>query len=288
MKILMFGQTGQVATELQRRAGDGIDIQALPRSEADLTDPAACAAQIAATDADIIINAAAYTAVDKAEDDLETAMAVNGTSPTAMAKAAAKRGIPFLHISTDYVFDGAGTRPWREVDPAAPLGAYGRTKRAGEEGIIAAGGDHVILRTAWVFAAHGGNFVRTMLRVGAARDTLNVVDDQRGGPTAVCDIADALLAIAARWQAGKGVSGIYHFCGAPAVTWCGFAKAIFAEAGMGTTVVAIPSSEYPTPAPRPANSVLDCAKITRDYGVGQPDWQVALKEIIKEIKDQPS
>ncbi len=286
MKILMFGKTGQVATEILRRAGDDVIVTALGRDAADLTEQETCATAIANNDANIVINAAAYTAVDKAEDDLANAMAINAKAPTAMAKAAAAKGVPLIHISTDYVFDGSGTRPWREDDATAPPGAYGRSKLAGEEGVAAAGGDHVILRTAWVHAAHGGNFVRTMLRVGATRPELTVVDDQLGGPTAALDIADALLTIAAAWQAGNGVTGIYHFCGAPAVSWCGFAKAIFEEAGMSTKVRPIPSSDYPTPAPRPANSVLDCAKIARDYRIKQPDWEASLKIILTELEGQ--
>lgn len=284
----MFGKTGQVATEIQRRAGAGVKVSALGRDEADLTNAAGCAGIVAASDAEIVINAAAYTAVDNAEDDLGAAMDINAEAPATMARAAAAKGLPFLHISTDYVFDGRGDRPWREDDPTAPLGAYGRSKLAGEEGVTAAGGAHVILRTAWVHAAHGGNFVRTMLRVGATRPELTVVDDQHGGPTAAMDIADALLTIAAAWKAGTGTSGIYHFCGAPTVSWCGFAKTIFAEAGMPTEVRPIPSSEYPTKAPRPANSVLDCAKIARDYGISQPDWHASLKTILTELEGQAS
>lgn len=288
MKILMFGKTGQVATEIARRASPECQIEALGREAANLLDPAACAAHIAATDADIVINAAAYTGVDKAEDETEAAMTINAEAPGAMARATAEKGLPFLHISTDYVFDGSGERAWTEDDATAPLGAYGRSKLAGEEAVTAAGGHHIILRTAWVHAAHGGNFVKTMLRVGAVRDRLTVVDDQHGGPTAAGDIADALLEIARTWQAGKGTSGIYHFCGVPAVSWAGFASAIFAETGMTSEVAPIPSSEYPTPAPRPGNSVLDCTKIARDYGISQPDWRISLKTILKELEGQTS
>ncbi len=175
MKILMFGKTGQVATEILRRTGE-VEIEALDRPAADQTDAAACAALVARTDADIIINAAAYTAVDRAEDDEATAAVVNGETPTALANAAAARNIPFLHVSTDYVFNGAGETPWREDDQTAPLGAYGWTKLAGEAGVASAGGPHAILRTSWVFSAHGGNFVKTMLRLAA---DLVIHDGQR-------------------------------------------------------------------------------------------------------------
>ncbi|MEM7668816.1 MAG: dTDP-4-dehydrorhamnose reductase [Pseudomonadota bacterium] len=288
MKILMFGKTGQVATELLRRVSGDVSLTALDRSAADLSRPGDCAARIRGSDADLIVNAAAYTAVDKAEEEPDLAMTVNGDAPGAMADEAAAKGIPFLHISTDYVFDGSGERPWTETDTTAPLGSYGRSKRAGEERVMASGADHVILRTAWVHAAHGGNFVRTMLRVGATRDRLTVVDDQYGGPTAAGDIADALLAIASAFGRGEGRSGIYHFSGAPPVSWCGFAQAIFAEAGLSTVAAPIPSSDWPTPAPRPANSRLDCARIAADYGITQPDWRVSLKAILKEIEGSAS
>ena len=282
MKILMFGQTGQVATEILRRAGD-VEVEALNRAAADQTDPAACAALVAATDADIILNAAAYTAVDKAEEDEATAAIVNGETPTALAHAAAARAIPFLHVSTDYVFDGSGETPWREDDKTAPLGAYGWTKLAGETGVTAAGGPHAILRTSWVFSAHGGNFVKTMLRLGAERDALSIVDDQIGGPTAAGDIAEALLTMARAFHAGQGASGVYHFAGAPAVSWRVFAEAIFAEAALTVAVAPIPTEDYPTPAKRPLNSRLDCAKIRAEYGIDQPDWRTSLKQVIGEL-----
>ncbi len=282
MKILMFGKTGQVATEILRRAGD-IEVEALDRAAADQTNPAACAALVAKTDADIIINAAAYTAVDKAEDDEATAATVNGETPTALANAAAARNIPFLHVSTDYVFNGSGETPWREDDQTAPLGAYGWTKLAGETGVASAGGPHAILRTSWVFSAHGGNFVKTMLRLGADRDALTIVDDQIGGPTAAGDIASALLTIAQAFHAGDGVSGVYHFASAPSVSWRQFAEAIFTEARLTVDVAPIPSSDYPTPAARPLNSRLNCAKIKTDYGIDQPDWRASLRDVIGEL-----
>ena len=286
MKILMFGKTGQVATEILRRRGDHA-VHALDRAEADLTDPSTCARAIADTEADLVLNAAAYTAVDRAEDDEATAMTVNAEAPGAMAEAAAAKGLPFLHISTDYVFDGAGDVPWTEEMPTSPLGAYGRSKRAGEEAVAAAGGSHVILRTAWVHAAHGGNFVKTMLRLGAERDRLTIVDDQRGGPTAAGDIAQALLAMAEAFHGAEGTSGIYHYCGAPAVSWHGFAAEIFRQSkGNSPEVAPIPSSEFPTKAPRPANSVLDCSKILRDYGLAQPDWKASLGQILHELEGQ--
>ena len=286
MKALVFGTTGQVGIELARRAPDAVQVEALGRDRTDLTDPKTCAAAIAATDADVVINAAAYTAVDQAESDRDTARIVNADAPGAMARAAAERGLPFLHVSTDYVFDGSGSRPWTEDDPVAPLGVYGETKFAGERAVTKAGGAHVILRTAWVFSAHGKNFVKTMLRVGAEREVLSIVDDQRGGPTAAADIADALWTIAAAFHSGKGQPGIFHFAGTPSVSWAGFAEAIFDRASLPKkpAIKRIPTSDYPTPAKRPANSTLDCSRIRAAYGIEQPDWRQSLSEVIRDLE----
>lgn len=287
MKALIFGRTGQLAIELARRAPDGVDPVMLGRDAADLASPETCARAVTETDADIVINAAAYTAVDQAEAEPELARLVNARSPGAMARAAAARGLPFIHVSTDYVFDGSGERPWREDDPTGPLGVYGQTKLEGERAVLDAGGTAIILRTAWVFSAHGRNFVKTMLRLGAERQDLSIVADQRGGPTAAADIADAMWTIADAFAKGKGVPGIYHFSGAPAVTWADFAEAIFATSRRITAaprVRRIATSEYPTPARRPANSVLDCTRIRETYGIAQPDWRQSLVQVIEEIE----
>ena len=285
MRVLVFGATGQVGNALAVRAArHGVAVTALGRAEADLLAPEAVARLVAHAEADAVINAAAYTAVDKAESEPEIARAVNAAAPGAMAQAAARRGLPFLHISTDYVFDGAPGRPWREDDPTGPLGVYGATKLAGEELVRAAGGRHAILRTAWVFSAHGGNFLKTMLRLGAERDTLRVVEDQRGGPTPAAAIADALLVIARALAEARGDSGTWHFAGAPAVSWAEFARAIFAARGGTAPVVeGIASSEWPTPARRPMNSVLDCSAIKRDFGIAQPDWRAGVAEVIEAL-----
>lgn len=279
MKLLVFGKTGQVARELQRLAPDAT---CLGRDQADLMDPAACAAAVAASDAQAIINAAAWTAVDKAETEEAAATVVNGATPAAMAKAAAARGIPFLHISTDYVFDGQGTQPFAPDHPTAPLGAYGRSKLAGEIAVRAADGPHVILRTSWVFSAHGTNFVKTMLRLGSERDTLRVVADQIGGPTAASDIAGTLLLLAGELLHGaKG--GTYHYSGAPDVSWADFARAIMTQADLSCRIEDIPSSAYPTPAERPLNSRLDCRALLADFGIQRPDWRPELQNILKEL-----
>jgi dTDP-4-dehydrorhamnose reductase len=279
MSILVFGRTGQVARELHRSLPDGIF---LGREAADLADPEACARAIEAHAPDAVINAAAYTAVDRAEEEEPLARIVNGDAPGAMARASAGLSIPFVQISTDYVFDGQGQTPWSPGDPVAPLGAYGRTKLAGEREIDAAGGRYVILRTSWVFSAHGNNFVKTMLRLSETRAALNVVADQVGGPTPAADIAAACVAIADKLRAGAP-GGIHHFAGTPAVSWADFARAIFALAGRDVTVTDIPASDYPTPAVRPANSRMDGTSLQQTFGIAPPDWRAGLAQVLKEI-----
>jgi len=279
MKVLVFGKSGQVALELQRQA----DVIALDRSQADLSDPEACAKVIEQTDADVIINAAAYTAVDDAETNEDMAKLINADAPAAMARAAAVRGLPFLHISTDYVFDGSGTQARKVKDPASPINAYGRTKLLGEHGIVAAGGRYVILRTSWVFSAHGANFVKTMLRLGKEREMLNIVNDQVGGPTAAADIAATLLIMAKALLFDSGKSGIYHYAGAPDVSWEGFAKEIFTQAGISVNVSGISSSAYPTPAARPLNSRLDCSCVKNIFDIPRPDWRISLTDVLREL-----
>jgi dTDP-4-dehydrorhamnose reductase len=280
MRLLVFGKTGQVARELQRLAPDA---RYLGRDEADLSDPAACAAAITAADVDAVINAAAWTAVDKAETEEAAATTVNGEAPTAMARAAAAKGIPFVHISTDYVFDGTGDQPFTPDHPTGPLGAYGRSKLAGEQGVRAANGNHLILRTSWVVSAHGANFVKTMLRLGSERESLNVVADQIGGPTPAAAIAQALLTAAkAMTQGAQG--GTHHFAGSPDTSWADFARAIMTQANLPCQIRDIPSSEYPTPAKRPLNSRLDCRALTAAFGIPRPDWRDGLAAIVKELR----
>jgi len=191
--------------------------------------------------------------------------------------------MPFLHISTDYVFEGGGTERWLESDATAPLGAYGRTKLSGEIGVAAAGGDHAILRTSWVFSSHGANFVKTMLRLAETRDSLTVVDDQIGGPTAAGDIAATLLIMAEAFVEGRGQSGVYHYAGSPDGSWADLAREIFAQSGKDVTVTGIPTSEYPTPATRPLNSRLNCQKIAETFGIPTPDWRTSLTSVLKEL-----
>ena len=278
--LLVFGKTGQVARELARLAPEAYFAG---RDAADLTDPAACAALIRARHPRAVINAAAYTAVDKAESDAETARLVNAEAPGAMAQACAELGIPFVHISTDYVFDGTGEQPRAEDAETGPLGVYGQTKLDGERAIAAATGQYAVLRTSWVFSAHGNNFVKTMRRLGAERDRLTVVADQIGGPTAAADIAQALLTMAQAIADAPEKGGIYHFAGTPDVSWADFAREIFVQSALTPEVVDIPTSDYPTPARRPLNSRLHCAAISHDFAIPRPDWRQSLAHVIKEL-----
>lgn len=281
--ILVFGRTGQVARELARLVPDAVY---LGRDQADLSDPEACAAAIRAHNPRAVINAAAYTAVDRAEDQEALAAYINGAAPAAMARECAALSVPFVHISTDYVFDGAGTAPFAPDHPTAPLGAYGRTKLMGEQGVQAAGGTHAVLRTSWVFSCHGSNFVRTMLRLGAERDVLRVVADQIGGPTPARAIAHACISIATQLRDAPEKSGIYHFSGAPDTSWAGFAREIMERAGLDCRIEDIATSDYPTPAKRPLNSRLECSSLSM-FGLERPDWRQGLADVLTELKGTP-
>ncbi len=280
MTILVFGKNGQVATELA-----ALDAtMCLGRDQADLTDPAACAERIVSHSPVAVINAAAYTAVDKAESEEELATLINGDTPGAMARACAELAIPLVHISTDYVFEGGGTTPWQPDDPTGPLGAYGRSKLKGEEAVRAAGGPHAILRTSWVVSAHGNNFVKTMLRLGQERDRLTIVADQVGGPTPAREIAAACHKMARGLREDPAKSGTYHFSGAPDLSWADFAREIFAQAGTTCDVVDIPTTEFPTPATRPLNSRMDCTSLQTAFGIPRPDWRIGLADILRDLR----
>ncbi len=290
-RLLVFGADGQLGRELQRAAlPEGLSLTALNRREADITDPAAVRDALARARPAVVINAAAYTAVDAAEDEPEAAFAVNRDGPAHLAAACAAAGVPLIHVSTDYVFDGGKGSPYTEADPVAPLGVYGRGKEAGERAVRAALEAHVILRTAWVHGAHGRNFVKTMLRVGAERARLTVVDDQHGNPTAAADLAAGCITVARRLLHAPPPEafGTFHLAGSGATTWCGFARAIFAEArelagGPCPEVVAIASDQWPTRAPRPADARLDCGRIARVYGLALPPWRDSLRPVLAEL-----
>ena len=278
--ILVFGKTGQVATELQRLG----DVVALGRDQADLANPAVCADAIRTHAPRAVINAAAYTAVDPAEQEEALATIINGDAPTAMAQACVELGIPLIHISTEYVFAGMGDAPWQPDDPTAPQNAYGRSKLAGEIGIRNSGVVHAILRTSWVVSAHGANFVKTMLRLSDTRDALSVVADQIGGPTPARDIAAASLKIVEQLIDDPSKSGTYHFSGAPDASWAEFAYEIFAQAGKAMSVTPIPTAEYPTPAQRPLNSRMECRTTEQVFGIARPDWREGLHMILNELE----
>lgn len=278
--ILVFGKTGQVATELARLAPDALYVG---RDTVDLANPAACRDLILDKAPTGIINAAAFTAVDRAEADEERATRINAEAPAAMAQAAARLGVPFVQISTDYVFDGAGDTPFTPDDPARPLNAYGRSKLLGEQGVIGAGGAAAILRTSWVFSAHGSNFMKTMLRLGAEREQISVVADQVGGPTPADAIAHACLTVLDRLRADPALAGIYHFAGAPDTSWAGFAREIMAQAGLDCAVQDISTAEYPTPARRPLNSRLNCDALSA-LGLDRPDWRAGLARVLRQME----
>jgi len=285
MRILIVGKTGQVARELERlRWPEHHTRIQIGRPECDLSDAHAARRIVHESAPDIVVNAAAYTAVDRAESEPELAQKVNRDAPAAMAGACAEVGAGFLHLSTDYVFDGAKAGAYVEDDPVAPLSVYGRTKAEGEAAIREVLERHVIVRTSWVFSAFGANFVRTMLRVSSERPEIRVVDDQRGAPTSAGDIAGAILSIVNSWTPGGGAWGTFHFASAEPTTWYGFAKAIFELAGRQTKLVPIATADYKTAARRPANSVLNCGRIARRYGIGQPAWRGALGGVLAEMR----
>jgi dTDP-4-dehydrorhamnose reductase len=286
VRLLLFGANGQVGTEIRRRAASlGHDFVALDRDAADLSLQGAAAAAIERTACDAVVNAAAYTAVDKAETEADAAFAANANAPAEMARAAAAKGVPFIHLSTDYVFDGASASPYLETDATNPLGVYGRSKLEGEEGVAAAGGAHIILRLSWVFSAHGTNFVKTMLRLAADRDTVRVVADQIGKPTPAAAAADAAMTVAAALARDPGKFGIYHFAGDDEVSWADFAEAIFAASGSKTRVERIATAEYPTAAKRPAYSVLSTNKIEAKFGIKPANWRAGLIDVVRELKE---
>ncbi len=292
MKILVTGAQGQVGSELIRQCKEQrLQMCAAGRCDMDITSENAVSLYFDSHNPDLVINAAAYTAVDKAEDEPALAFAVNRDGPALLAAECAQRHIPLLHISTDYVFDGTKSGAYDEKDQPDPQGVYGKSKLEGERAVERMLEEYIILRVAWVFGATGGNFVRTMLRLGGEREELDVVADQRGGPTWAGDIASVLLSIVEHYHKGKAIQwGTYHYTGEPVTTWYDFARDIFDAAileGMlekTPRINAITTAEYPTPAVRPKNSELDCHKIERELGTRQPDWRFGLKSVLKDWK----
>jgi dTDP-4-dehydrorhamnose reductase len=289
--ILLFGANGQVGWELQRSLAVLGPVVALDRAAVDLTSPAAITALIDAQRPQAIVNAAAYTAVDKAEQQRELAFAINAAAPGAMATAAAKAGIPFIHYSSDYVYAGNKPGVYVETDATGPLSAYGHSKLAGDEAVLACGGQAVILRTSWVYAARGANFMKTMLRLAGKRDSLKVVGDQVGAPTSAELLADVAAQVLKQMLVDASLRGVYHCAAAGETSWHGYASFVIGEARRlgaplkldAANIAAITTADYPTPAKRPANSRLDCSALERTFGLQLPHWQVHVLRTLKEI-----
>ena len=292
VQILQFGTTGQLGVELLRQAhGHDVALTALSRAEADLADPAACARAVIAARPDLVVIAAAYTAVDLAESERDLAHTVNATTPGAIATACAEVGAALVNVSTDYVFAGDGGAPYAEDAATGPVNVYGASKLAGEQAVAAANPRALNIRTSWVVSAHGKNFIKTMLRVAAAGTPLTVVADQRGRPTPAPDLAAFILDLAPRLvtaKAGDPLFGTVHYANAGEVTWRGFAQAIFAEAlgDAAPEVGATTTANYKTPAQRPLRATMDLGRLAQTYGVTPRPWQAALRDIIAELKAQ--
>ncbi|MDR6605632.1 dTDP-4-dehydrorhamnose reductase [Pseudomonas synxantha] len=287
MKVLINGRHGQVSHELQRRLGAVGELIVLGRDQLDLAQPDQIRRQVQNVRPDLIINAAAHTAVDLAESEPQKAFAINAVAPGILAEEALALNIPLIHYSTDYVFDGMKAGPYTEDDAPNPLGVYGKSKLAGEQAIRDVQGKHLILRTSWVYSTHGRNFLLTMQRLLQEKPELRVVADQIGAPTWAGTIANSTLALIERWQANEVANwGTYHLTAQGETSWFGFAQAIgeaLRQQGKPCAdLLPIPSSDYPTPAARPLNSRLDCNRLQRDWGVSQPDWQTALRECLAE------
>ncbi len=291
MRLVVTGRAGQVATALvERGRAVGVEVVSVGRPELDLADAANAEAVLAAARPDVVISAAAYTAVDKAETDAEATWAVNAKGPGHIAAAAARLGVPIIHLSTDYVFDGTKTAPYVETDATAPLGVYGASKLAGEQAVAAATANHAILRTAWVYSSFGNNFLKTMLRLAGDRPELRVVDDQLGNPTSALDIADAVIGVARNLIArpdDTAFRGVFHMAGSGEASWADFASEIFAlsaaRGGPSSRVTPIPSTDYPTPARRPANSRLSSARLANVHDIFMPDWKISTAATVARL-----
>lgn len=294
MRLIVIGKEGQVARALAERApSHGVTTVHLGRPQLDLADPSGIEDLLAEAGGDLIVNAAAYTAVDQAESEPDLANAINGVGAGVLAGVAASLGVPIIHLSTDYVFDGTAERPYREADEPCPVGAYGSSKLLGEQAVASEVPNHAILRTAWVYSPFGRNFVKTMLRLARERDEIAVVADQHGSPTSALDIADGIIAVGRNLLARPDettLRGIFHMTGSGFTTWAGFATEIFRQSGCFGGPVArvrpITTADYPTPAKRPANSRLDCSKLARVHGVTLPAWQTSLESCVQRLIEE--
>lgn len=278
--ILVFGKTGQLGGELAFNS----DVKALSRAEVDLSQPKTCQDIILDIEPAAVINAAAYTAVDAAENNEASCFRINCDAPAEMAEACNILQVPFVHISSDYIFNGAGTRPFRETDTPSPINVYGRSKLAGEREVMDAYADAVILRTSWVFSSRGQNFVKTIAALSLENKNLSIVADQIGGPSSAAAISDACLKIIDCKNRGNGTSGIFHFSGFPYVSWAEFAEIICLRLNRETRIRPIPSSDYPTLATRPLNSRMDCALIKKEFDIDAGDWQKDLDQVLQEME----
>lgn len=291
MRIAVTGRTGQVVSSLlERGEAQGHEVIATGRPDLDLSDPGSIAPALAAARPDVIVSAAAYTSVDQAESESELAFAINAQGAAAVAEAAQDLGVPLIHISTDYVFDGTGNRPYVETDPTRPAGAYGASKLAGEGKVLEIYGENsAILRTAWVYSPFAANFLKTMLRLAGERDEVGVVADQHGNPTGALDIADGILHVSRNLcgSSDPAMRGVFHMTGSGEAAWADFAEAIFAAShargGPSARVRRITTAEYPTPAARPANSRLDCRRIREIHGVALPDWRESTNRVVARL-----
>ena len=295
MKILIIGSNGQLGWELcQRGKPHGFDIIPLDIPEFDITDPGAVKKSINQPGVSLVVNAAAYTAVDKAESEPKKAFAINCDGPADLAASCNEAGIPLVHISTDYVFDGTREEPYLETDPLSPLGVYGKSKAEGETIVRSLLTDHIIIRTAWLYGIHGNNFVKTMLALGKEKETLRVVADQYGCPTSAADLAEAILTIAEQIKERPDIPwGTYHYCGKGKTTWHGFAEKIFELAKQYNLfsikkVIPVTTAEYPTPAKRPLNSVMDCSMLTKNFGILPAPWQESLERMLRQLYKPPN
>ena len=291
MKVIVTGSNGQLGIELCKKGRKrGLDVAALDLPEFDITDAKAVDDAVS-TDSHVlaVINAAAYTAVDKAESEPDLAFLVNQKGPANLAKSCNKKGIPLIHVSTDYVFDGSKKDPYVETDPVSPAGVYGKSKTAGEGDVRRFLKEHIILRTAWLCSEHGSNFVKTMIRLGQERDEIGVVADQYGCPTFACDLAEAILGIVVKSEENNDIPwGTYHYCGKGVTTWYGFAKTTLDMARSYTAlkvqrITPLSTEEYPTPAKRPANSAMDCSLIEENFNISPRRWQDGLRHLVKRL-----
>jgi dTDP-4-dehydrorhamnose reductase len=286
--ILLFGAQGQLGRELVAAAHQAkLEVHGPREEEIDIADPQAVGDAIARLRPDIVVNAAAYTDVDRAESETDLAWRVNAIGPEVIADSVGRAGIPLIHLSTDYVFDGTKSGPYAEDDPVAPIGAYGRSKAAGEVAVRQAAPRHLILRTAWLYGRHGGNFVKTVIRLAAEREEIGIVADQFGSPTSAADLAQAIVRVAPRLLQAEAPYGTFHLAGDGATSWFGFAEKIVAEqagiTGRRPKVTPIATSEYPTAARRPLNSVLDCARFAETFGISLPSWQDSIGQVVASI-----